>query len=79
MLTIEIRVNGSIVVATTVTNSRQDGDLCEYEYQQVTFPIDNKGPPKLAHGKFNHFRSDGVNELAKRLFQSVADTAPDKP
>lgn len=78
MLTIEIRVNGSIAVAMSAVNrgtpvGSQPG-VAEYEYQAVTFPIDSQGPCETRHGKVRHLRGDGIKRLAEKLF--IAASSP---
>jgi hypothetical protein len=76
MLTIEIRVNGSLVVALTATNRGPhgvfSGDEPTYEYQAVSFPIDNKGPCVTKHGHITHKRCDGIEALAEKLCHAAS-------
>jgi len=76
MLSVEVRINGTIIVCMSVHNARQEGDLCKYEYQNVSFPVDCKGPPTLKHGTVNHWRSEGAEVLVRKLFQALTEQHP---
>jgi hypothetical protein len=71
MLTIEIRINGSVISALTAIN-RGGIERCRYEYQGATFPIDNGGPVRPFQGFLEHTRSDGAEVLAALLLCEVA-------
>lgn len=72
MLTVELRVNGAIVSALTVTNKGdRGGGLCEYEFRWMGFPIDNTDPCKSWHGTLNHRRQGGAEVLCKKLFVAM--------
>lgn len=79
MLTVEIRINGSIIVAATATRKslRNLQDVYEYEYQTVRFPINNEGPCQTSHGIITHKFADGAEKLATLLFQAAASAPAD--
>lgn len=82
MLTVELRINGSIIVAATVTRKslRSLNQLYEYEYQLARFPINNQGPCQTANGTLLHQFEDGADVLATKLFQAAAqDLRADRP
>lgn len=74
MLTFEIRINGSIVGAISAVNRGpvSVGGVCRYEYQGVTWPIDNTGPVQTVHGFIDHRRSDGAAALVARLAEAAS-------
>jgi hypothetical protein len=74
MLTFEIRINGSIIGAISAINRGPvaEGGVCRYEYQGVTFPIDNTGPVHTVHGFIEHRRSDGAAALVARLAEAAS-------
>lgn len=74
MLTVEVRVNGSIVVALTAVRRSAVPDaagLNTYEYQSVTFPIDNTGPLRTANGYLTHRAGNGIDDLAEKLIAAA--------
>lgn len=74
MLTIEVRVNGSIISALTVLNR---GPVPKklgwyfYEYQGISFPASHSGPPRLWNGSLIHDREKGAEVLLKRLYSAI--------
>lgn len=70
MLTIEIRINGSIICAITGINSAGIEE-CTYSYHAVTFPIDFKDSPRLASGTVKHRRSHGIEKLASIICKAA--------
>lgn len=74
MLTIEIRVNGSIVTAMSAINTAaMDGDRYIYDCNGVTFNMDEKIPPRVWHSTVKHKRSDGINKLAAVLMKAAGN------
>lgn len=75
MLTIEMRVNGSVVSAITAINrGHEKPGVCRYEYQAVAFPMDNTGLPHVQHGEILHKRDDGIELLTAKLCTLVGNT-----
>jgi hypothetical protein len=74
MLTVEIRINGSIIAAIEAVNRGPVtvGGIYRYEYQGFTFPIDNSGPAHAVHGFVEHRRSDGAAKLVALLSEAVS-------
>ena len=73
MLTVEIRINGSIITAATVHNTGEVvAGKSHYEYQCVRFPADCRGPAETTHGFFNHKRSEGAEALVSTLMKLAA-------
>jgi len=75
MLTIEIRINGSIISAMTAVN-RGGLEECIYEYQGVTFPVDSHGRCRTFNGTLTHSRSKGAEVLAQKLLKAAAEGPP---
>ena len=69
MLTVEIRVNGSIVSAISAINTGASTGLGKYryEYQSASFPMNNNGPCKISNGFVDHKRLDGIEALVSKL------------
>jgi hypothetical protein len=66
MMSVEIRVNGSIVGALCAVRS-EVAYVCTYEYQIASFPMNNKGPVITQNGKLTHPTTDGIEVLAAKL------------
>jgi hypothetical protein len=66
MMSVEIRVNGSIVGALCAVRS-ETAYVCTYEYQIASFPMNNKGPVITQNGKLTHPVTDGIEVLAAKL------------
>jgi len=76
VLTIEIRVNGSIVSIMEAHNSGEEMSapgLCCYKYRGTRWPIANAGQVETFEGEVLHLRSDGVEALAQKLYRALAD------
>lgn len=76
MLTVEIRVNGSIVTVISAVNrgiEHLDTNqmFYRYEYQGATIPLDNKGPVESFNGFVEHIRSDGLIKLIQLLLNKI--------
>ena len=70
-MSVEIRVNGSIVVALCAIRA-QEGYVGTYEYQLASFPMNNKGPVITQNGKLTHTTTDGIEVLAAKLCTEAA-------
>jgi hypothetical protein len=66
MMSVEIRVNGSIVGALCAVRCEK-GYVDTYEYQIASFPMNNKGPVITQNGKLTHATTDGIEMLAAKL------------
>ena len=66
MMSVEIRVNGSIVGALCAIRS-ETAYVATYEYQIASFPMNNKGPVITQNGKLTHPVTDGIEVLAAKL------------
>lgn len=73
MLSVEIRVNGTIITAVTAVNRGLTAqEKTSYEVQGVRFPANCSGPPKAFHAFVKHKRSDGAESLVKKLLVAAA-------
>lgn len=75
MITVEVRINGSIISVMSAVNRGYTGsgtDECQYEYQTVRFPEDSKGAPRVHTGFIKHKRKDGAEELVTRIIKAAA-------
>lgn len=66
MMSVEIRVNGSIVGALCAIRS-EVAPVATYEYQIASFPMNNRGPVIAQDGKLTHPLADGIEVLAAKL------------
>lgn len=78
MLSVEIRINGTLISAISARNRGPMDSVgtYRYEYQCVTFPYNNEGPPKIAHGKLIHKRSAGAEALVAKLCRAATKKNP---
>ena len=76
MLTFELRVNGSLIAATNIVNVGA-APISRYEYQHVSFPI-NDGKPVVREGKIEHKRSDGAEVLVRKIMEAMTASAGSK-
>jgi hypothetical protein len=70
MLTVEIRVNGSIVSALDAVNIGGIGE-CQYRYRVVRFPVEHKQPLRTASGTISHKREDGIEVLVTKILTAA--------
>lgn len=76
MMSIEIKVNGSIVAIVHARNSgylSTMDDVCRYEWTGSEFPIEVKGDPAGFSGNLKHSRADGILELSANILRAMAD------
>lgn len=74
MLTVEIRINGSIINVCNVINegtSDVNGNH-NYTYQGTKFDVDVRKPPVIFGGAIKHKRSDGAEALVEKLMALCA-------
>lgn len=79
MLSVEVRINGTIIVAVSVHNVGMDRDLPgqhRYEYQCVRFPADCEGPAKTTHGFITHKQADGAEVLVSKVLGTLVEQQP---
>jgi hypothetical protein len=72
MLSVEVKINGSIISLMNVVNVRGDSEVCEYEYQMVRFPASGRGEPSIRTGKVFHKRSDGAEALVGNILETLS-------
>lgn len=74
MLSVEIRVNGSLIAAFAAINrgAVDSTGRYRYEYQGVRFPVDF-GPPVATNGFIEHMRQDGAEVLVAALCRALAE------
>lgn len=81
MFTVEIRVNGSIIMAVSAANQTPHGDLCTYAYQAAYFGF-GEGPPArpsgMTKGTVQHRRSHGIERLVRKILQAVEHETEEK-
>ena len=72
MISLEVRVNGSLIAAASVVNRGPlDNGCCEYEAQTVLFPTDNAGHPTTRSFRCEHKRADGAMKLMKQIVEEM--------
>lgn len=81
MLSVEIRINGTIIAAICACNRGlvSTGGMYRYEYQGVTFPVDNSGPVATVHGFIQHERTRGAQALVARLCDAASSAIDGRP
>ena len=82
MLTVEIRVNGSLISAANVHNKGYASgadDTCNYTWDAVRFPLEIGKGPMTATGTIQHKRSEGAEVLVSKLMRMIADVEENKP
>lgn len=86
MITVEIKVNGSLIAAVNAINRKftgkehpTRGPQCEYEWTSAIFPMSLSGPVETHCGKLTHHRDDGAVELIRAICAAhvKAAKAPD--
>lgn len=75
MISVEIRVNGSLISAVNAVNRGplDSRGRCRYEYKGFAFPYDLSGATRSVHGFVEHVRSDGAEALVAQLCQKIID------
>ena len=73
MISVEIRVNGSLIATAGVVNRGPAGVLQEYEVQSVLMPLDNRGPADSRHFKVHHNRDDGALSLIHNVIERMME------
>jgi hypothetical protein len=82
MISIEIRINGTLITAVNAVNKRTVKSdysvkppivICEYEFQGVRFPVDGS-LPIATHGRIEHGREDGAEILVSKLMKAIVET-----
>ena len=79
MLSVEVRINGTIIAAMCAHNVGRDfrlPDRHRYEYQCVRFPADCSGPAKTTHGFITHKQADGAEVLVSKVLGTLAEQQP---
>jgi hypothetical protein len=82
MLTIEIRVNGSLISAANVHNkgyASGTDDTCEYTWDAVRFPLEIGTLPVVSTGKLQHKRSEGAEALVSKLMKLIGNVEKKTP
>jgi hypothetical protein len=78
MMSVEIRINGSIVAALCAIKidsryeAESDGYVGTYEYQGAKFPINNQGPCITVNGTVSHRVQEGIEVLTTKLCAELA-------
>jgi len=72
MLTVELRVNGSLITAIDIVN-RTPGTLAEDEYSWrcVRFPLRQTESAVVQSGTVKHVRSEGAEVLVKKILEGL--------
>lgn len=72
MISVEVRVNGSLIAAASVVNrGALEGGLHEYEAQTMLFPANNDEPPVPGHFRLKHAREDGAMKLIRKVVERM--------
>lgn len=76
MLSVEIRINGTLISAMTAINAGQDKEyslgLYQYEVSGVMFPASGSGDLVTFTDVIKHKRSDGAEKLVELLMVAAA-------
>jgi len=69
MLTIEMKINGSLI--GQIYARCGDGALGRHSYTYHCYMMDPFGKPELIEGKVTHQRQEGFLELAQILYKDI--------
>lgn len=84
MISLEVRVNGSLVATVNCINRRVTGKNhltrgpeCEYEWTSAEMPWSMSGPASSYSGTLKHYRGDGAIALMRAICAAVIKSARD--
>ena len=74
MVTVEIRVNGTIVAVMSAVRVEENHSTGVYTYDcsGCSFPIDRVTPPRTWKRQIQHAYNDGIEKLAQLLCVTAA-------